>query len=208
MRAGRWTQCFTFPRADSESSVDRRNREPGGEPSGAGAWRSGPDGVAIRDILVVMGIRSDRRFDFDHSCAEVWAALARVEQYPLWWPWLECDGVALAEGESWRCRVDPPLPYSLDFELHVREVTNGRFVRADLTGDLVGEARLTLTGSDDERRSVVRLESSLEAATGPVRLVARFLRPIATFGHDWVLDTGARRFRSIALGDDQGRSTS
>jgi hypothetical protein len=29
------------------------------------------------------------------------------------------------------------------------------------------------------------------------RLVARVLRPVATMGHDWVLDTGARQFGSV-----------
>jgi hypothetical protein len=29
--------------------------------------------------------------------------------------------------------------------------------------------------------------------------VARVAQPVVTFGHDWVLDTGARQFRSRAL---------
>ncbi len=128
----------------------------------------------------------------------MWNALTQVERYPIWWPWLECDGVALAAGERWSCRVDPPLPYGLDFDLHVSEVVAERHVLAELTGDLVGTARLTLDSADDRGHDTcsLRLESTLTATGGPARLVARFAGPIARFGHDWVLDSGARRFRS------------
>lgn len=147
-----------------------------------------------------MDIRSDRRFEFDHDRGTVWTALTHVERYPVWWPWLQCDGVALVEGERWTCRVSPPLLYSLDFELHVVEVVAERFIRADLTGDLVGVARLTLDSRAGDDACTVRLESSLAATAGPAQFVARFAGPIARYGHDWVLDTGARRFRS-ALDD-------
>ena len=129
-----------------------------------------------------MDIRSDRRFEFDHDRATVWTALTHVERYPIWWPWLECDGVALAEGERWTCRVDPPLLYSLDFELHVAEVVAERFVRAELTGDLVGVARLTLDGGDDDEACTVRLESIARgdrrpgAVGGPLRRPDRPVR--------------------------------
>jgi polyketide cyclase/dehydrase/lipid transport protein len=150
-----------------------------------------------------MEIRSDRRFEFDHDAATVWTALTHVERYPVWWPWLQCDGVALVEGERWACQVDPPLPYTLHFDVTIVEVVAERLVRAELTGDLVGAARLTLNGGVRTDGCTIRLESSLAAIAGPARLVARFAGPIARFGHDWVLDTGARRFRS-ALHDRPG----
>jgi hypothetical protein len=149
-----------------------------------------------------MDVRSDRRFEFDHGRATVWTALSHVERYPLWWPWLECDGVSLAAGERWTCRVAPPLLYALEFELHVVETVTERLVRAELTGDLVGDARLSLAGDRDDA-CTLRLESTLAATAGPARLVARFAGPIARVGHDWVLDSGARRFRS-ALDDQHG----
>lgn len=152
----------------------------------------------MRGKLTWVDIHSDRRFEFDHDRSTVWYALTQVERYPIWWPWLECDGAALAEGECWTCRVDPPLPYGLDFDLHVTQVIAERKVLAELTGDLVGTARLTLDGGDDHGQGpcTLRLESTLAATAGPARLVARFAGPIARFGHDWVLDSGARRFRS------------
>ena len=158
--------------------------------------------IGIRGNLTWVDIHSDRRFEFDHDRATVWNALTHVERYPIWWPWLECDGVALAEGERWTCRVDPPLIYALDFELHVAEVVDERLVRAELTGDLVG-VRTVDARRRRRRRCVVRLESTLAATAGPARLVARFAGPIARLGHDWVLDSGARRFRSAL--DDQRR---
>lgn len=139
---------------------------------------------------------------FDHDRPAVWAALERVDQYPRWWPWLSCDGRSLADGAPWACTIRAPLPYSLHFDLDVVDVVHERLVRAELTGDLIGDARLTLEESEHGASCTVRLESSLEAVAGPARLLARFTPPLARFGHDWVLDAGARRFRSLALGDD------
>jgi uncharacterized protein YndB with AHSA1/START domain len=144
-------------------------------------------------------VRSDRRFEFAHDAPTVWAAIARVDQYPVWWPWLRCDGRTLAAGERWRCTVRPPLLYSVEFVLEIVEVECERLIRAELVGDLVGWARLTLDERDDGATCTVRLESSLEARRGPARLVGLVVRPLATFGHDWVLDAGVRRFRSEAL---------
>jgi hypothetical protein len=167
--------------------------------------RAAHERPAIRGNLTRVEIRSDRRFEYEHDRATVWNALTHVERYPIWWPWLECDGAALVEGERWTCRVDPPLLYGLDFALHVTRVIPERHVTAELSGDLVGIAVLTL--DDDHRRTgeregdgntcTLRLDSTLSATAGPARLVARFAGPIARFGHDWVLDSGARRFRSV-----------
>jgi hypothetical protein len=38
-----------------------------------------------------------------------------------------------------------------------------------------------------------------------LKTVARLARPMAQFGHDWVLDTGARQFRSHAFPGHPGR---
>jgi hypothetical protein len=46
---------------------------------------------------------------------------------------------------------------------------------------------------------VASLHSSLAPGNAALRLVSRFAAPIARFGHDWVLDTGARQFISRAV---------
>jgi uncharacterized protein YndB with AHSA1/START domain len=143
-------------------------------------------------------IRSDRRYQFDVERASVWAIITCPERYRQWWPWLhEFDGSALSEGERWRCGVKPPLPYTLRFEVILTEVVDNNVVRARIEGDITGWAQLT--ASDHDSGCELRLTSELSPASGTLRLVARIARPVATFGHDWVLDTGARQFRGVAL---------
>jgi uncharacterized protein YndB with AHSA1/START domain len=138
-------------------------------------------------------VSSDRRFRFDADRDTVWRALASVESYPEWWPWLrDFDGHALAAGERWRCTVQPPLPYRLRFTLRVDEVVEGELVSATLAGDLVGTAHLELSSA--ARGSEIRLVSGLEPAHVLVRGVARVAQPVARYGHDWVLRTGVRQF--------------
>jgi hypothetical protein len=44
-----------------------------------------------------------------------------------------------------------------------------------------------------------RLQSRLVPANQVLRAIATLARPVARFGHDWVLDTGLRQFRSRAF---------
>jgi hypothetical protein len=144
-------------------------------------------------------VRSDRRWRFDADVATVWAAIAEVDEYRRWWPWLSrFDGAALAEGERWSCAVQPPLPYVLRFTVRLDAVEPLASVAATVEGDIVGTARIELV-PDGDGASVVRLESLLAPANPFLRSVARFARPVVRFGHDWVLDTGARQFRRHAL---------
>ena len=70
-------------------------------------------------------------------------------------------------------------------------------MRATVSGDVVGRAVLTL--HDTERGCTATLESSLAPGNTALRLVSRFAGPIARFGHDWVLDSGARQFIARAV---------
>ncbi len=145
-----------------------------------------------------MEIHTDRRHHFDVSPDELWAALVRVEDYPAWWPWLSrFDGDAFTAGASWRCEVQPPLPYALRFDLTLGEVDEARTVTATVEGDIVGRARLEL--AEEPAGSSLRLESWLRPANLVLRTVATVGRPVARFGHDWVIDTGLRQFRNRAL---------
>jgi hypothetical protein len=147
---------------------------------------------------VAVEIRSDRRFRFDDDRASFWAAITRIERYRQWWPWLlEFEGSAFSEGVRWRCVVKPPLPYTLHFDVILVEVDDHNVVRARVEGDITGWAQLIAV--DQEVGCEVRLISELSPASGALRRIARFARPVATFGHNWVLDAGARQFRSVAF---------
>jgi len=143
-------------------------------------------------------MRSDRRHDFPVPADELWRAMARVDDYRSWWPWLRrFDADGLQAGSTWTAVVQPPLPYRLRFELHLEEVEASRRVRARVTGDIVGTAHLriapTATGSE------LHLVSELAPTSAVLRLVARAAAPVSRFGHEWVLDTGLRQFRDRAL---------
>jgi uncharacterized protein YndB with AHSA1/START domain len=143
-------------------------------------------------------VDSDRRFTFTADRETVWQALCAVEQYPTWWPWLRrLDAVGMVAGDRWRCTVQPPLPYSLRFTIAIDDVVAAELVTATLNGDLTGSARLELT--DAGSGSEIRLTSDLAPTGRYVRGIATVAFPLARFGHDWVLRTGARQFAERAL---------
>jgi uncharacterized protein YndB with AHSA1/START domain len=142
----------------------------------------------------VTPVESDRTYRFDADAATVWAAFADTTSYPRCWPWLRAfEASRLAPGEVWRCVVRPPLPYEVRFTLTLHEVVEGRSVAAALGGDLDGRARLDLRG-DGEGRSVVRLRAAIEPTRRLLRTMAALAAPVARYGHDWILDTGARQY--------------
>jgi uncharacterized protein YndB with AHSA1/START domain len=153
-------------------------------------------GKPVASAAVEIG--SDRRWGFDVGPAKLWEAIAAVEDYRRWWPWLrrfEAEG--LVAGDVWSCVVQPPLPYTLRFKIAIDEVEPERLVTATVTGDVVGQARLEIDERDDGCEA--RLLSTLAPGSGALRLVAMLARPIARYGHDWVLDNGAYQFVARAV---------
>ena len=147
-----------------------------------------------------MLIRSDRRHSFAVPPAELWAAMARVDAYRAWWPWLRrLDATALATGEVWSAVVQPPLPYRLRFQIHLTDVEAPRTAAAEVTGDIEGQARIEITEHPDG--SALWVRSELAPTNRLLRTVAQVAAPMARFGHEWVLDTGLRQFRTSALRD-------
>ena len=142
-----------------------------------------------------MAVRSDRRYRFTAGRREVWQAFTQVDQYRRWWPWLHrFDGSEFRSGERWECAVKPQLPYTLEFVIALDVVTKAESAHARLTGDIAGWAELTL--GDDGPGSTLRLLSDLTARNGLARWVGTLVPPLATRGHDWVIDNGIRQFRA------------
>lgn len=145
-----------------------------------------------------MQLASTRHLHFEADRQVVWDTISRVGEFPRWWPWLRrFDGTELTTGSVWRCTIQPPLPYTLRFTVVLDEVVAPTLVAATLAGDVSGTARLELEQEEAGCRAVLR--SSLSPDQGVLRLVARLVPPVARFGHDWVLDTGARQFAHRAL---------
>ena len=145
-----------------------------------------------------MEIRSDRRHPLPAAPEVVWASLVRLDAYRSWWPWLRhLDADALEPGATWAAVVQPPSPYRLRFDLHLGTVEAPRLVTAEVTGDITGSARLEISAT--AAGSELHLVSVLAPANAVLRAVALVARPVARFGHEWVLDTGLRQFRDRAL---------
>lgn len=145
--------------------------------------------------------RYDRRFEFAVPRDELWATLARTEEYPRWWPWLRhLEGDGLEPGAIAHCVVRAPLPYTLRFEVVVDDVVPHERVDARVRGDLEGPARLELEPAGDA--CAARLVWSLELRDRVLRRVAGVARPAMVWAHDRVIDVGLRSFERRALDGD------
>lgn len=138
------------------------------------------------------------RYDLPLPRGEVWALISEVSRYRMWWPWLRVfEAVALAESEQWRCEVQPPVPYPVRFRVEIERVEAPVLVCARVSGDVVGDATLAL--EEGGTGCLATLRSSLAPGNTTLQLISRFAGPIARFGHDWVLDSGARQFIARAV---------
>jgi uncharacterized protein YndB with AHSA1/START domain len=143
-------------------------------------------------------ITTVHRYELPLGRPQVWALISDVRAYRSWWTWLRIfEAAALAEGEEWRCEVQPPVPYPVRFQVAIDHVRAPALVRARVLGDVQGEATLTLEDVGDG--TVATLHSALAPGNRALRLVSRFAAPLARFGHDWVLDSGARQFVARAV---------
>jgi uncharacterized protein YndB with AHSA1/START domain len=145
-----------------------------------------------------MRLASTRELRFDADRRTVWAAMCRVGQFPSWWPWLRrFEGAELRTGSVWSCVIQPPVPYAVHVTVALDQVVAPALVAATVAGDVSGTARLLLEDERDGCRAL--LTSTLTPEQGLLRAVATLAPPVARFGHDWVLGTGARQFAERAL---------
>ena len=145
-----------------------------------------------------MELRSDRRYPMPAETAAVWAAIGSVDQYRQWWPWLrQFEAEGLVEGDVWVCAIQPPLPYSLRFTVRIDHLEVPGTIEVTIDGDVTGTARVELVPSAEG--SEIHLVASLSPSRRWLQAVSILARPLARFGHDWILDTGARQFAERAL---------
>lgn len=143
-------------------------------------------------------IVSDRRYRFPVGVEAVWEALGSVDRYRTWWPWLRrFDAGGLRAGDRWHCTIAPPVPYELRFVVELTEVSPLERIVAVVSGDVVGAAEVGFSASGVGCH--VSLQATMAANDGPLRAVVAVSPWLARFGHDWILDTGARQFQHRAL---------
>jgi carbon monoxide dehydrogenase subunit G len=140
----------------------------------------------------------DRTFDFAVSRDALWDVLNDTDRYPQWWPWLRSfDAAGLTPGTVAMCAVRAPLPYTLEFRVHIVGVEAGRSIDTRVTGDLEGPARLEIGGVDGA--STARLTWSVELCLPFLSAASRVARPMLVWAHDRVVSTGVGQFREHAL---------
>lgn len=150
-------------------------------------------------------LRTDRTYRYPFGATDLWDLLQRVEAYPEWWPWLRAfDGSALAAGEVWSCTVQPPLPYAVSFRVTIDDALAPRRVVATIDGDIAGTATVDVSPAP-AGSSRLCLRAELEPQKRSMQALSLIARPLVTFGHHWVLDTGARQFAGGLGGTSSGR---
>ena len=126
------------------------------------------------------------------DAAAFWTRIGDVGKYREWWPWLrQFDASALAPGAVWQCAVRPQLPYTVRFTVMVEAVAEARSISVTIDGDIAGSALLEI--AEAEGGCQLRLTSRLRPSSIPLRWLS-VVPPLARWGHNWVLDTGARQF--------------
>jgi hypothetical protein len=159
---------------------------------------SGPPSGSAAAPKLPGSITTEHRYELPVGREVIWALISDVSAYQTWWTWLRIfDANKLVAGEEWRCEVQPPLPYPVRFRVIIDQLHAPETVRARVEGDVVGSAVLTLEEIDGGCTAL--LTSSLAPGNATLRLVSRLAAPVARFGHDWVLDTGARQFVARAI---------
>lgn len=142
-----------------------------------------------------MRLKTNRRYVFPVGPSEFWARISNVAEYPDWWPWLRAfEGERLGAGDTWRCTVRPPVPYVVRFTVTIDDVVVERSVRATVRGDITGTAELVVDADPAGCRTT--LVADLAPDKQSLRLLSVAAPPVVRFGHNWVLDVGARQFIS------------
>lgn len=141
-----------------------------------------------------------REFTFSAPIAQVWRALAQVDDYPQWWHWLRDFRVAgrgLEPGTVLSGVVVPPVPYRLRLRVVLDECVPEKYVAATVHGDLEGVARIELAADGECTRVVAAW--NVEIVQTPLRLAATFTGPVVRWGHDRVVESTVATFaRMIA----------
>ncbi|MGV9882946.1 SRPBCC family protein [Streptomyces sp. NPDC003006] len=128
-------------------------------------------------------------WDLPCSPADAYAALERVEDYPLWWP--QVREVTTADGRSGVARFRSFLPYDLLVTAHERRRDpDAGVLEIGMTGDLDGWARWTVTAGPEGTRA--RYDQEVEVRRPLLRRLAVPGRPVFLLNHALMMRAGRR----------------
>ena len=97
--------------------------------------RSSPD-MSRRPV-----INYQHGYEFPLPPEGIWDALEEVDQFALWWPWLEdfrLEGDSLATGAVLHGVVAPPLPYRMRIQIELTRCEKPGIIEALVHRDLEG----------------------------------------------------------------------
>jgi uncharacterized protein YndB with AHSA1/START domain len=143
----------------------------------------------------VISYRND--YEFPQSPEGIWDALEEVDQFALWWPWLEdfrFEGGSLVTGAVLSGVVAPPLPYRMRIQIELTRCQKPGIIEAQVHRDLEGEARIALRSHGVGTH--VQVAWTLEMMQRPMRLADRMAHPALKRGHDHVVEKTVAKFRS------------
>jgi Polyketide cyclase / dehydrase and lipid transport len=131
----------------------------------------------------------------------LWGRMGDVDEFQRWWPWLQrFSGGPPATGSTWECTVRPPVPYRVRFVVHLDEVVAERRIRATVSGDVAGSARVELAPAP--AGTELTLWSALEPHSRLLRAMGTLAPRLARRGHDWVLTRAALDFPEPVVATD------
>ena len=118
---------------------------------------------------------------------QVFEALARLEEYPAWWP--EVRSVSRIDADSGRVRIRSTLPYTLTLVL-TREVEDRRegVLRVRIAGDLAGWAAYQISATPAGARLDYRQVTSVQVRW--MRPLVPVLRPLLEANHAAMMRSG------------------
>jgi hypothetical protein len=130
---------------------------------------------------------------------EVYAALADVEAYPIWWP--QVRGGRRLDDTSGEIVCRSLLPYDLTFIAHrIIEDPVNRVLRAMLSGDLNGISEWNIASSPHGTTAV--FDEDVTVGSGLLRTAGIAARPALKFNHDLMMRSGERGLRRHLLQHD------
>ena len=135
-------------------------------------------------------------FEFARTPQELWDAMQEVDRFEAWWPWLEefrLEGGSLHAGSVLHGVVAPPLPYRMRLRVELTRYEPPNRIDAVIHGDLEGLASIEIRPSGGGARAEVSW--TVEMMQRPMRLAARFGRPLLQWGHDRVVESTVAGFR-------------
>jgi uncharacterized protein YndB with AHSA1/START domain len=121
--------------------------------------------------------------------AAVFAALSDVRTYPRWWRPVYLDvesGEPSGVGHIATQRFKGRLPYRLTTRTTTTRHEPPRLLEVDVTGDLRGRGRWTLTPADGDRTHV-RFDWHVYADRPLLRILTPILRPAFRANHGWAI---------------------